>query len=196
MKICHVITGLNDGGAEAVLYRLCTSDTENRHVVISLMDEGKYGPLLRASGVKVYTLGMPRGKVTIEALVRLWRLLRSVRPDVVQTWMYHADLVGGVGHEGKDPVGGNIENYTHHPGHEAVAGVKEFHQPLAALCLGQEGGRYTGKEGKYYDLDNVTLGKGFGNVIGNPVDHTFQYIHIYFHGFFNRQVDPDAGADN
>lgn len=95
-KVAHIITGLNDGGAEAVLYRLCTSDTENRHVVISLMDEGKYGPLLRSAGVEVYTLGMPRGKVTIEALVRLWRLLRSVRPDVVQTWMYHADLVGGV----------------------------------------------------------------------------------------------------
>lgn len=96
MRICHIITGLNDGGAEAVLYRLCTSDTENRHVVISLMDEGKYGPLLRAAGVEVYALGMPRRKVTIGALFRLWRLLRSVRPDVVQTWMYHADLVGGV----------------------------------------------------------------------------------------------------
>ena len=78
----YIITGLNDGGAEAVLYRLCTSDTENRHVVISLMDEGKYGPLLRAAGVEVYTLGMPRRKVTIGALsvygaycgpcVRMW----------------------------------------------------------------------------------------------------------------------------
>ena len=96
MTITHIITGLNDGGAEGVLYRLCTHDTENRHVVISLMDEGKYGPRLIASGVDVHCLNMPRGRVTISGLFNLYRLLRQIRPDVVQTWMYHADLLGGV----------------------------------------------------------------------------------------------------
>lgn len=96
MNVIHVITGLNEGGAEAVLYRLSTHDAENRHRVISLMDEGKYGPLLQAAGVEVYCLGMPRGRVTASALIRLWRLLRAKQPEVVQTWMYHGDLVGGV----------------------------------------------------------------------------------------------------
>ena len=96
MNILHIITGLTDGGAEAVLYRLCTHDKQNRHTVISLMDSGKYGALLEASGIAVYYLGMPRGRMTLAGLWRLWRLLHSERPDVVQTWMYHADFIGGI----------------------------------------------------------------------------------------------------
>ena len=76
LKVFHIITGLNDGGAEAVLHRLCTYDTTNSHIVVSLMDEGKYGPLLRAAGVDLHCLGMPRGRVTVSALWRLWHLLR------------------------------------------------------------------------------------------------------------------------
>ena len=96
MRICHVATSLVDGGAEAVLYRLCTHDKQNQHTVISLMDTGKYRALLEASGIVVYGLGMPRGRLTLTGLWRLWRLLRSERPDVVQTWMYHADFIGGI----------------------------------------------------------------------------------------------------
>lgn len=94
--VLHVITDLDDGGAEAVLYRLCTHDRKNRHVVISMMDEGKYGPLLQDAGIDVFCLEMPRRWLTLRGLLLLYEIFRDQCPDVVQTWMYHADLIGGV----------------------------------------------------------------------------------------------------
>jgi len=96
MKIVHIITGLNDGGAEGVLFRLCAHDSEYNHLVITLSGEGKYGPLLRAKGIEVYSLGMKPNRPSLMAVIRLIQLLRRQKPDVVQTWMPHADLLGGI----------------------------------------------------------------------------------------------------
>lgn len=96
MKVLHIITGLGNGGAEGVLYRLVTNDRSNEHIVVSLMDEGKYGPLLIKEGISVHCLNMSQGKPSIKSIVKLFKLIKSAKPDVVQTWMYHADLIGGV----------------------------------------------------------------------------------------------------
>lgn len=96
MVTLHIITGLSDGGAEAVLFRLVTYDASHQHVVVSLGAEGKYGPLLRENGVRVYCLAMPRGRLTMSGLHKLFLILRQERPDIIQTWMYHANLLGGV----------------------------------------------------------------------------------------------------
>lgn len=97
MKVLHVITNLGQGGAEAVLYRLISASPPHmEHIVVSLMDEAYYGPLLRAAGVPVHSLFQPQGRITLGGLLRLRRVVVSTEPDVVQTWMYHADLVGGL----------------------------------------------------------------------------------------------------
>lgn len=98
MKILHVITGLQNGGAEAVLFSLLSSDQKrgNEHHVVSLMDRGVFADRLEQAGVVVSTLDMPRGRVTLGGLFRLCQLIKQVSPDVVQTWMYHANLIGGV----------------------------------------------------------------------------------------------------
>ncbi|WP_285616107.1 glycosyltransferase [Hydrogenophilus thermoluteolus] len=130
MKLLHIITGLGDGGAEAVLYRLVTHDPEDAHHVITLTSEGKYGPLLRQAGVAVTTLNMPRGRVTWGGLGRLRRLLRDWRPNVVQTWMYHADLLGGIiGRLVGVPVVWGIHNTTLERGVSARSTIA-----VARLC--------------------------------------------------------------
>ena len=94
--ICHIITGLQTGGVQHALFRLTTGDAAGRHVVISLMEESDVGPKLRQAGIDVHALGMPAGRVTWQGLKTLRALLRDYQPDIVQTWLYHADLIGGV----------------------------------------------------------------------------------------------------
>ena len=67
-----------------------------RHVVVSLMDMGKLGPPLQSMGVEVYSLGIRSIFSIPQVLWRLVKLIRAGRPDIVQTWMYHADLLGGL----------------------------------------------------------------------------------------------------
>lgn len=95
-KVVHIITGLNDGGAEASLFRLVTNDLSCIHLVVSLGDRGKYGERLERHSISVMCLDMPRGRITLEGICRLWTILKRENPDVIQTWMYHADLFGGV----------------------------------------------------------------------------------------------------
>lgn len=94
--VLHIITSLDEGGAEATLFRLCEASHAYAHVVVSMKDEGKYGGLLKKIGIKVVCLRMPSGRLTLTGLALLWKTIKINDPSVVQTWMYHADLIGGL----------------------------------------------------------------------------------------------------
>jgi glycosyltransferase involved in cell wall biosynthesis len=98
MRIVHVITGLTAGGAEEMLYSLLSNEGGATRAVrvVSLVNVGPIGERIRDLGIPVDGLGLREGVPHPGALVRLIRLLRSDRPDLVQTWMYHADLLGGL----------------------------------------------------------------------------------------------------
>jgi glycosyltransferase involved in cell wall biosynthesis len=98
VRILHIITGLTLAGAEGVLFRLCASPGSGTalHAVIALSSDGAhYIEPLRQAGIPVQSLAMPRGRLTLSGLIALFRTIRKMRPDIVQTWLYHADLVGG-----------------------------------------------------------------------------------------------------
>lgn len=95
--VAFIITGLDTGGGEMMLEKLLAHLPASIHpCVFSLTTAGDIGPRLRARGVQVEALGMRRGLPSPLAWLRLVRRLRALRPDVVHTWMYHADLLGGI----------------------------------------------------------------------------------------------------
>lgn len=96
MHILHVITSLYPGGAQSALYRLCANDPANRHTVIAMIGGGDYEERLSRQGVAVESLGFTRKDGLLSGMAALWKHLRAYRPDLVQTWMYHPDLIGGI----------------------------------------------------------------------------------------------------
>ncbi len=96
MQVLHIITGLKRGGAETLLYRICQFDKEHNHTVISLTGMQDYGKMLSEINISVHALNFPNGKIKISGLYKLYKLIKKIKPDVVQTWMSHADLIGGI----------------------------------------------------------------------------------------------------
>lgn len=97
LKIHFVITGLGTGGAEAMLLKLiehCPVLRAGR--ITTLTSGGELEVRMRSLGVHVDSLGMRPGLPDPRAVVRLACRFRRERPDVVSTWMYHADLIGGL----------------------------------------------------------------------------------------------------
>jgi glycosyltransferase involved in cell wall biosynthesis len=96
LTITHLITGLETGGAEGMLSRLVTGTDRDRFrsVVVSMTEPGTVGQTIAAAGIPLRSLGMGRGTPDPRGLLLLRRVLREFRPDVLQTWLYHADLLG------------------------------------------------------------------------------------------------------
>ena len=78
MRILHIITGLGDGGAEAVLYRLCKFDNTFKHVVISLQGEQKYGSKLSKINIPVYTLNLQSNRLKLTSFFKLYKLIIQI----------------------------------------------------------------------------------------------------------------------
>src|SRR5215207_523292 len=114
MKVVRGMTGLNSGGAETMLYRLLsrTDRAVFKSEVISMTDVGPIGEKIRTLGMPVRALGMRRGVPNPLGLLRLARWIRQNPPHVVQTWMYQADLMGGLGARlgGGMPVAWGVHN--------------------------------------------------------------------------------------
>jgi glycosyltransferase involved in cell wall biosynthesis len=97
IRVTHLVTDLARGGAETFLHRLVTAPQDGiQHRVLSLTSEGELGPEMRVAGIDVGALSLGSVAGAPLALTRLVRRLREDRPDVLMTWLYHADFLGTV----------------------------------------------------------------------------------------------------
>lgn len=98
IRLVHIITGLPTGGAEMMLYKLlCQIDRDKfESHVISLTSVGIIGPKIQALGIPVFSIGMRNGLPDPIGFFRLVSQLKKLQPDIVQTWLYHADFLGGL----------------------------------------------------------------------------------------------------
>lgn len=98
MRILHIITGLDGGGAERSLANLLTGRAVPGHYahVVSLDTLGEYGPMLLSQGIGVDALNIAGGRRLPQALFALRRIVRNHRPHIIQGWMYHGNLAASL----------------------------------------------------------------------------------------------------
>jgi glycosyltransferase involved in cell wall biosynthesis len=96
-RVMFITSGLKSGGAEKILYQIVLSLVSSGHEVqvISLTKGGYYKERLNEIMVPVYELDLGLFNI-ISATRRSGKLIRQYKPNVIQTWMYHADLIGGL----------------------------------------------------------------------------------------------------
>lgn len=104
-KIIHIIGGLEFGGAENMLQTLVVAPSVHEHMIFSLSSEDEHASRVRERGCQVETFGLrdQRDSGVIRKIlrilvgtIRLYLRIKRETPDVVQTWMYQSDIIGGV----------------------------------------------------------------------------------------------------
>ena len=95
-KILYITTDMDSGGAENVLFNLLCSLKTNDVRIISLTSKGFYGEKLKKMGFSIYSLNIRRDLTIFPKLWRLIFLIYKFQPSIVHTWLYHANLLGGI----------------------------------------------------------------------------------------------------
>ncbi len=96
IKVMHIITTLGPAGAENMLCRIAAGMDRTRfeNGIVSLTPIMDLAERMQLIGVPARTLGMTRTIPNPLAVMRLARWIRESKPDVIHTWMYHANLIG------------------------------------------------------------------------------------------------------
>ena len=96
IKVMHIITTLGPAGAENMLCRIAAGMDRARfeNEIVSLTPIMDLAARMQSIGVPVRTLGMTRTIPNPLAVMRLARWIGESKPDVIHTWMYHANLIG------------------------------------------------------------------------------------------------------
>ncbi|HLW53658.1 MAG TPA: glycosyltransferase [Candidatus Angelobacter sp.] len=93
-RILHVITGLDVGGAENMLYKLVSaSSPAHEHSVVSLAPAGSVAARITALGVEVHSLKLHAAAPNPLRVWKIRSLASRLSPDLIAGWMYHGNLM-------------------------------------------------------------------------------------------------------
>src|SRR5215213_3605643 len=97
-KIVMVVTGLGVGGAERQIVALAHrfQALGSSIVVVTLIEPGPLKEEMTRMNIPVYSLGMKRGMPGPGAILKLAKIVRREKPDVVHAHMFHANLLARV----------------------------------------------------------------------------------------------------
>lgn len=98
MKILQVITSLDVGGAELVLAQLVKSLRNNNvdNTVVCLLPAGKVAEQLLDLNIRVISLNVTSAWSGISGFFKLISVIRREKPDIIQSWLYHANFLTSV----------------------------------------------------------------------------------------------------
>jgi glycosyltransferase involved in cell wall biosynthesis len=96
ISVVHVITALPRRGAEAMLAKLLEVMDADKfcQTVIVLQDKGELGARIEQAGVPVIPMHMKGALDLPRVVLQMRAFLKKAKPNIVQTWLYHADFVG------------------------------------------------------------------------------------------------------
>jgi len=94
-KILHFTSGLDSGGAEKILIDLVKKDISNEHYIVSFKDFGIYEKIIIKNKIKIKCFKLNKFNFIFKLPLILIHTAK-LKPNIVITWMYHADLIGGL----------------------------------------------------------------------------------------------------
>lgn len=94
MRVVHCITGLSGDGAQRMLLRLVVQLQQRgvHNFVISLSKREPLALEFERQGIPVHALDIGHASLVVRGFMRLRSLMTELAPDVIQGWMYHANL--------------------------------------------------------------------------------------------------------
>lgn len=93
MRILHIILSLNYGGAENMLVKILNEDKVNDHRIVVIINNCPLKENLVNRNI-IHPLFEKRSINIVKAIFRLIKIIKTFKPEILQSWMYHSELIG------------------------------------------------------------------------------------------------------